>query len=57
MEQTLDVIMTKQGDDENKAESEEKTTVTRTSTVVGVFEGWLNGDPQGKDLWWQVANV
>ena len=57
MEQTLDVIMTKQGDDENKAESEEKTTVTRTSTVVGVFEGWLNGDPHGKDLRWRVADV
>lgn len=57
VEQTLDVIMTKQDDDENKAESEEKTTVTRTSTVVGVFEGWLNGDPQGKDFRWRVADV
>ena len=57
MQQTPDVIMTKQDDDKNKAESEEKMTVTRTSTVVGVFEGWLNGDPQGKDVWWRVADV
>jgi hypothetical protein len=57
VEQTLDVIPTKQDDDKNKAESEEKQTVTRTSVVVGVFEGWLNGDPQGKDLRWRVADV
>jgi hypothetical protein len=64
VEQALDVIMTKQDDDENKvereenkAESEEKMTVTLTSTVAGVFEGWLNGDPQGKDLRWRVADV
>jgi hypothetical protein len=64
VEQTPDVIMTKQDDDENKAESEEnkaeskeKMTVTQTSMVVGVFGGWLNGDPQGKDLRWRVADV
>ena len=64
VEQMLDVIMTKQDDhenkaesEENKAESEEKMTVNQTSTVVGVFEGWLNGDPQGKYLRWRVADV
>jgi hypothetical protein len=62
LEHMLDVIMTKQDDDENKAESkankaesEEKMTVTGTSTVVGVFEGWLHGDPHDKDLRWRFC--
>jgi hypothetical protein len=42
-------------DDENKTESEKTKTVTRAS--VGVFEGWLNGDPEGNDLRWRVAEI
>lgn len=31
-------------------------TVTRTTILVGVFEGWLNGDPEGHtDLRWKLA--
>lgn len=56
MEQSLLVPMAKQGD-ENKMESEEKKTINRTSVVVGVFEGWLNGDPEGNELRWRVAEV
>lgn len=56
IEQSLLVPMAKQGDD-NKTESEEKKTVTRTTVVVGVFEGWLNGDPEGNELRWRVAEV
>ena len=33
----------------------EAKTVTRKSVVVGVFEGWLSGDPQG--LLWRVADL
>jgi hypothetical protein len=56
VEQSLLVPMAKKGD-ENKTDSEEKKTITRTSVVVGVFEGWLNGDPEGNELRWRVAEV
>lgn len=46
---------------ENKSddkEQEETKTVTRTSVVVGVFEGWLSGgdDPE-EGLRWKVVDI
>jgi len=63
IEETLEVPADEGGQDaENKSDESndqgETKTVTRTSVVVGVFEGWLSGgdDPE-EGLRWRVADI
>lgn len=56
IEHSLLVPMVKQ-EDENKMDTKEKKTITQKAVFVVVFEGWLNGDPEGNELRWRVAGV
>lgn len=42
--------------DSTEGEKEEGQDVSQTTVAVGVFEGWLNGDPSGaKELRWRLS--
>jgi hypothetical protein len=53
---TIDEVFTALKDNESssKDDSEDKE-IRQTTVAVGVFEGWLNGGPNGQELRWRLS--
>jgi len=57
VQQTYCPLLTKSsGEEKKESKNEEEKSVTRNNVWVGVFEGWLNGNPDGSsDVRWKLV--